>query len=139
MHHIQVLKKELDAEHSLAKRGELVDAFFDLGRLSFNRPVLKNFYLGEARQLLEAEPLPDWERLLSILLELGRPQEAEALLHRVIENERQNPLLFLWMARVKFVQGDFLQVMTLLAFLNDAKLVEAQTLYRFWMGEDDHG
>jgi len=65
--------------------------------------------------------------------------DAEALLNRQIEGDRQNPRLYLGMARVKFIQGDYLQVMTLLAFLNDANLAEAQGLYRFWMGEDERG
>lgn len=145
VHRIQTLKKSLEAEASPEASKALVQAFFELGKLNFARPVLKTFYLKEARQVLEAqeaspEGSSDWEPLLMIFLELQRPQDAEALLNRLIETDPQNPLLYFWMARVKFLQGDSLQVMALLAFLNEGqRLAEAQPFYRFWMGGDDHG
>jgi tetratricopeptide (TPR) repeat protein len=139
VHRIQALKKIVETDPTLEVRRELVEQFIELGRLSFNRPVLKTFYLEEARQLLEADADPPWESLLAIFLEMGQLGDAETLLNRLIEVDRQNPRLYLGMARVKFIQGDYLQVMTLLAFLNDANLAEAQGLYRFWMGEDEHG
>jgi len=58
VHRIQGLKKTLDTDPSPEVRHKLVDEFFELGRLSFNRPVLKNFIWRRPASCSRPRPRP---------------------------------------------------------------------------------
>jgi len=137
---IQSLKKNLEKgpDQGLARR--LVKNLFELGMLSFDRPVLKNFYLAEAHQSFETgwsgrqTGVKDIELLIRIVLERGLPATAETILTGFLATRPEEPSLLYLMAQVQFIKKDYLRVISILARLNQGNLLpKVKAVYNFWM------
>lgn len=143
-HKIQVLRKALAKESKPELAALLARDLYELAVLSFARPVLKQFYLGEAyaafRHVMDmSQPADeDIELLVRIILEQGRPELAESILEAHLVRRDGQPFLRFLLAQVLFIKRDYPKVTATLAGL-DRPGVEPRirAACRFWMGVDD--
>ncbi len=141
MRYVQKIQnfKKMDLENYARP---LAQAQMELGLIYQTKPALKKFYLFEAIKTLEnlwsvaggqKQDLPLW---VPLHLEAGLLKEAEASLRTLLFEHPQDTEVFFWLAKVKFAQRDYLEVMAILAFLQEhGGNSELKNAYHFWLGE----
>ncbi len=113
---IQALKKKIVTSLSVESARTLVAACRDLSRLYFARPMLRNFYLAEARQCFERyrETLGDDDQAVAeyagILLELGLQDEADRVIVGPLRKDPESPEFRALAAKSAFARRDYLGV-----------------------------
>ena len=140
--YVQSIQKLKKGEPSTSAR-PLAQAQLELALIYETRPALKRFYLAEAIGTLQnlwalsGRQKQDLALWVPLHLEAGLLQEAESSLREFLLETPQDSEVYFWLAKVKFAQRDYLEVMTILAFLQDhGSNSELQKAYRFWLGED---
>jgi hypothetical protein len=143
-HKIQLLRKAIAKDPLPGLTVRLARDLYELAVLSFARPVLKQFYLGEAyaafRHVMDM-PDPsdeDIELLIRIILEQGRPDLAETVLEAHLVRQGNPPFLRYLLAQVLFIKRDYRKVAATLAGLDQPEVEPRIRLAcRFWTGVAD--
>ncbi len=143
---IQKAKKAFEAEKTVAALREIIDQYRTLGKLSFARPVLKAFYLAEARRyheqnrgLLKAVH-PDYATYIRILLEAQDLEAAGKLIAALLKRYPDDPRLRYLAAEQAFMVGAYRDVAAHLGCLGEGASGDVPgEMLAFWGATGCHG
>lgn len=138
---VQVTRRSYEADSSESGGRRLFEALVGMGVISGASPVLQEFYLREALDSLAefwsrfGPSTIDLPLAVQAHLDLRQPEKAEALVQTFIERQPQEGSLYVQMARIKFYQGDFPQVIALLHLIRGHTLgAREKEIAEFWVG-----
>jgi len=142
---IQKLKKSFETEKSVPALRGIIGEYRTLGQLSFARPVLKAFYLAEARRFHEQNRdllrtvHPDYSTYIRVLLEARDLAAARKVLDALLKRYPTEPHIRYLAAEQAFMVGAYRETAAHLSCLHDAPPEVPGELLAFWGKVSCHG
>lgn len=142
---LQALKEGLADDDGPGTARAVVEGYRAMARLFAERPVLRGFYLSEARRYAEAysgrlaDPELDLPARIDILVDMGEPRLAAEVLDRGLAEHPGSLKLRFLSAKLAFITRRYRDVAEELEAMGDGAGPAELALRNFWIGGQDGG